>query len=139
MENLNLITNIASAIILMFFAIKYFFAKEFMPYHSTITSKKWENIESKTQRLLLSLMKSMAVGVFSFSFLVIGLSIKYLFLSNNLGELITKLSVVIVFLGLFYTTYWTQLGSKAKTPWKLILILFLINAIFLIVQTYFFI
>lgn len=57
------ISNYLAALMLLALGMVYLFKNSFMPYHSEALSLDWYEVESRTQILILALMKAVAGGM----------------------------------------------------------------------------
>jgi hypothetical protein len=70
------LTTYTAASILLGFGVIYLLKDSFMPYHSEAISLKWEEVEPKTQFLLLALMRAISGGFISTAIAMIFLQYK---------------------------------------------------------------
>jgi hypothetical protein len=64
-----------AALVSIFFGIRYFLAKEFMPYHAVVAGKSWSEFEPGVQTIILGMLKIIGGG-----FATYGLALLWLLL-----------------------------------------------------------
>ena len=75
MLTVQLVLLSMAALISIFFGIRYFLAKEFMPYHAVVAGKSWSEFEAGVQTIILGMLKIIGGG-----FATYGLALLWLLL-----------------------------------------------------------
>lgn len=103
----------------LFASIRFFKAKEFLPYHATLVGQPWSEISPRLQQLLLSMLRVMGGG-----FVTYGASVLWLTLPISRNEAWASWSVLCITvtfcLPVLYVTFKNR---HAKTPFVPTLIL----------------
>jgi hypothetical protein len=105
-----------AALLSIFFGIRYFLAKEFMPYHAVVAGKSWPELNTGLQIAILGMLKIVGGGLTTY-----GLALLWLLLPLNRHEswaswaalTITMTAVVPT----LYVTIWLRrFEPSARTP-----------------------
>jgi hypothetical protein len=105
-----------AALLSIFFGIRYFLAKEFMPYHAVVAGKSWSELNAGLQIAILGMLKIVGGGLTTY-----GLALLWLLLPLNRHEswaswaalTITITSVVPT---LYVTIRLRRFEPSARTP-----------------------
>ncbi len=105
-----------AALISIFFGVRYFTTKEFMPYHATVAGKGWAALEPGVQTIILGMLKIIGGG-----FVTYGLAVLWLLLPlhdraswAHWAEL--SLSITTLLPVLYVTVALRRSAPSAKTP-----------------------
>ena len=105
-----------AALVSILFGVRYFRAKEFMPYHATVAGKEWSQLGAGVQAIVLGMLKICAAG-----FLTYGLTILWLLIPLYHGSewaAWAALSISATGLGpvLYVTVSLRRVAPAARTP-----------------------
>lgn len=62
-----------AALLSIFFGIRYFLAKEFMPYHAVVAGKSWSQLTTGLQTIILGMLKIVGGGLTTYGFALLWL------------------------------------------------------------------
>ena len=103
----------------LFASIRFFKAKEFLTYHTTLAGQSWSEISPRLQQLYLSMLRVMGGG-----FVTYGASVLLLTLPINRNEAWASWSVLCITVTFcFPVLYVTFKNRQAKAPFIPTLIL----------------
>jgi hypothetical protein len=113
---LSLILLSLAALVSIFFGVRYFFTKEFMPYHAVVSGKAWSELGRGVQAAILGMLKICGGG-----FATYGLALLWLLLPLNRGETwaawaVLTVSAAMLLPTLYVTLMLRRFEPKAKTP-----------------------
>ena len=116
MAKLSLILLSLAALVSIFFGVRYFFTKEFMPYHAVVSGKSWSQLERGVQTAILGMLKIVGGGLATY-----GLAVLWLLLPMNRGETwaawaVLTISAATLLPTLYVTLMLRRFEPKAKTP-----------------------
>ena len=116
MAKLSLILLSLAALVSIFFGVRYFFTKEFMPYHAVVSGKSWSQLERGVQTAILGMLKIVGGGLATY-----GLAMLWLLLPMNRGETwaawaVLTISAATLLPTLYVTLMLRRFEPKAKTP-----------------------
>lgn len=116
MTKLSLILLSLAALVSIFFGVRYFFTKEFMPYHAVVSGKSWSELERGVQTAILGMLKIVGGGLATY-----GLAVLWLLLPMNRGETwaawaVLTISAATLLPTLYVTLMLRRFEPKAKTP-----------------------
>jgi hypothetical protein len=116
LPKLPLILLSLAALVSIFFGVRYFFTKEFMPYHAVVSGKSWSQIERGVQTAILGMLKIVGGGLVTY-----GLALLWLLLPLSRGEswaawAMLTISAATLLPTLYVTLMLRRFEPKAKTP-----------------------
>ena len=110
--------DIFVGIISMIMAYKNLFSDRFLPFHEKAANKKWEEIESSLQLVILTFMRITGLGFLIVSILLLVFPIFNYFIRNRFYEFSIPVLALIFCIGLFIINYSLYRKTKVNTPWK---------------------
>jgi hypothetical protein len=113
---LSLLLLSLAALISIAFGIRYFVTKQFMPYHSTVAGKSWQELDRGIQTAILGMLKIVGGGLATY-----GLALLWLLVPLNRGEswaawAVLTISAATILPTLYVTIWLRRFAPKAKTP-----------------------
>ena len=110
-----LIYLLISAIVLLF-ALRYLFAKRFMPYHSIAVGKKWEELDSRLQATIRAMLTVVGGGMLAGG--LTGIALSLLLLKSELRILVWVIPFLFLVQGIptLYATVTLRRLTGAPTP-----------------------
>lgn len=112
------ILYIIVGIISLVMAYKNLFSDRLLPFHEKAANKKWEEIESSLQIVILTFMRLTGLGFLIVSILLLVFPIVNLFYRNGFYEYFIPILALIFCFGLFLINYSLYRKTEANTPWK---------------------
>jgi hypothetical protein len=105
-----------AALVSLAFGVRYFLAREFMPYHATVAGRSWSELESGTQTAILGMLKIVGGGLATY-----GTALLWLLVPLNRGETWALWAAATMsaftLLPTLYVTLWLRRRAQgAKTP-----------------------
>ena len=105
-----------AALIAIFFGMRYFLAKQFMPYHAVVAGKAWAELEPGVQTIILGMLKIIGGG-----FATYGLALLWLLVPLNAKEpwtpwAVLSLTAVSILPALYVTLALRRVAPSARTP-----------------------
>lgn len=99
-------------------AFKNLSSKQYLPFHEQATKKKWTELDSSLQTLILSLMRLIGFGFLIVALLLIVCPVVNYFIPNLFYKFAVPTFALIFCAGLFLTNYQLYRRTGSKTPWK---------------------
>ena len=115
---IQVILYIIVGIISLVMAYKNLFSDRLLPFHEKAANKKWEEIESSLQIVILTFMRLTGLGFLIVSILLLVFPIVNLFYRNGFYEYFIPILALIFCFGLFLINYSLYRKTEANTPWK---------------------
>ena len=105
-----------AALLSIFFGVRYFFAKEFMPYHAGVAGKSWSQLDAGLQTIILGMLKIVGGGLTTY-----GLALLWLLLPLGRHEhwaawAALTLTLTSVAPTLYVTLMLRRFEPSARTP-----------------------
>ena len=105
-----------AGLISILFGVRYFFARQFMPYHATVAGKSWNELEPGVRTIILGMLKIIGGG-----FLAYGLAVLWLLIPLGQRQSWAAWAVLTVSIASaapsVYVTIWLRrLSPSARTP-----------------------
>lgn len=105
-----------AALIAIFFGIRYFLARQFMPYHAVVAGKSWSEIEPGVQTIILGMLKIIGGG-----FTTYGLALLWLLLPLSARQpwvpwAVLTITLTAILPPLYVTVALRRLAPSARTP-----------------------
>jgi hypothetical protein len=105
-----------AALISIFFGVRYFTTKEFMPYHAVVTGKAWSQLEPGVRTSILGMLRIIAGG-----FTTYGLALLWLLIPLTARHwwapwAVLTLTCAGVLPSLYVTIALRRAAPAAKTP-----------------------
>ena len=105
-----------SALVAVFFAIRYFTTKEFMPYHAVVAGKGWSELDPGVRIIILGMLRIIAGG-----FATYGVALLWLLVPLSARQLwaawaVFTLTLVGVLPALYVTISLRRSAPAAQTP-----------------------
>jgi len=130
LAKLSLVLLSLAALVSIFFGVRYFFTKQFMPYHAVVAGKSWAELERGVQTAILGMLKIVGGGLATY-----GLALLWLLLPLNRGEswaawAALTISAATLLPTLYVTLMLRSFEPKAKTlvgPTLVVLVLVLVG------------
>jgi uncharacterized protein YjeT (DUF2065 family) len=105
-----------AALISIFFGIRYFLAKQFMPYHAVVAGKSWSELAPGVQTIILAMLRIIGGG-----FVTYGLALLWLLLPLSArqpwaGWAVLTISAPTLLTTLYVTIALRRFAPSAPTP-----------------------
>lgn len=131
MLTLQLVLVSLAALISIFFGVRYFTTKEFMPYHAVVSGKAWSELEPGVRTVVLGMLRIVAGG-----FTTYGVALLWLLIPLGAKQwwatwAVLTLTLAGVLPSLYVTIALRRSAPAARTPVvpaALVLILALLGA-----------
>ena len=98
------------------FGVRYFFARQFMPYHATVAGRSWSELEPGVRTIILGMLKIIGGG-----FLAYGLALLWLLIPLGQKQswapwATLTVSIVSVLPSVYVTIWLRRISPSARTP-----------------------
>lgn len=105
-----------AALVSIFFGLRYFTTKEFMPYHAVVTGKSWTELEPGVRTSILGMLRIIAGG-----FTTYGLALLWLLIPLSTRQwwapwAVLSLTCAGVLPSLYVTIALRRFAPAARTP-----------------------
>lgn len=105
-----------SALIAIFFGVRYFLAKEFMPYHSVVAGKSWPELGPGVQTIILGMLRIIGGG-----FTTYGVTLLWLLLPLSARQpwapwAALTITITAILPTLYVTLALRRFAPSARTP-----------------------
>jgi len=105
-----------AGLISVFFGLRYFRAKEFMPYHAVVAGRSWREMEPGLQAIILGMLKIIGGGFTSY-----GLALFWMLVPLGQGQrwagwAVLTLTVAALVPTLYVTIALRRVAPQARTP-----------------------
>jgi hypothetical protein len=105
-----------AALISIFFGIRYFLAKEFMPYHAVVAGRSWSDLEPGVRTIILGMLRIIGGG-----FATYGLALLWLLIPLYAKEpwahwAVLTLTAATILPTLYVTIALRRAAPQARTP-----------------------
>jgi len=105
-----------AALISVFFGIRYFMAKAFMPYHAVVAGQSWSDLEPGVRTIILGMLRIIGGG-----FATYGLALLWLLIPLHAKEpwarwAVLTLSATSILTALYVTISLRRVAPHARTP-----------------------
>jgi hypothetical protein len=105
-----------AGLISILFGVRYFFAKEFMPYHAVVAGRSWGQLERGVQTIVLGMLKIIGGGLSTY-----GLGLLWLLVPLSARQVwaawaVLTLTAATVLPTLYVTLALRRAAPSARTP-----------------------
>ena len=105
-----------AALLSIFFGVRYFFTKEFMPYHAVVAGKAWSQLDAGLQTIILGMLRIVGGGLTTY-----GLALLWLLLPLSRHEAwaawaALSITLTAVVPTLYVTVMLRRFEPSARTP-----------------------
>jgi hypothetical protein len=105
-----------AALICLFFAVRYFAAKAFMPYHAVVAGRSWSELEPGVQTIVLGMLKIIGGG-----FAAYGIALLWMLLPLSAKApwapwAVLTMSAAVLLPTLYVTVALKRAAPSARTP-----------------------
>ncbi len=100
-----------AALMSVYFGIRYFLAKAFMPYHAVVAGKSWSELEPGLRTVVLGMLKIIGGG-----FATYGLALLWLLLPLGAREPWAKWAVLTLTLTSLLPTLYVTIALRRAAP-----------------------
>ena len=108
---LQLILLSMAALISIYFGIRYFLAKEFMPYHAVVAGRSWSELEPGVRTIILGMLKIIGGG-----FAAYGLALLWLLVPLAAKEPWAKWAALTVTASSLLPTLYVTIALRRAAP-----------------------
>jgi hypothetical protein len=105
-----------AALLTLAFGFVYFFRPSFLPYHQLATQKKWDELDSNMQALILGFMRVISGGLLSGGATIVILQYKFNQTQQDWLPLTILVCGGILTIGLLYGMFLVRLRTQAHPP-----------------------
>ena len=116
MHMYQLVFQALAGLIAIYFGIRYCLARQFMPYHSTVAGRPWEEIEPGVQAIILGMYRIMGGGFITYGAALLWLLIPMDDLERWAPLAVLTITVTALVPVLFVTLWLRHVQPSAQTP-----------------------
>jgi len=93
------------------FGIRYFLAREYMPYHAVVAGRPWAGLEPGLRTIILGMLKILAGG-----FMTYGVALLWLLIPLNRGERWAAWAAITLTLATVLPTLYVTIALRRAAP-----------------------
>jgi uncharacterized protein YjeT (DUF2065 family) len=105
-----------AGLISVFFGVRYFVAKAFMPYHAVVAGKAWSELEQGTQTIILAMLKIIGGGFAAYGIALLWMLMPLISRAPWAPYAILTTSAVVLVPTLYVTVALKRAAPSARTP-----------------------